>query len=64
MEANVTVNGKRLTIGEVMTLRVALTTFASNMQKPDSLGDDEHGKAMREGYLHWANATLDKMING
>lgn len=42
--AMVTINGLALTRGEVMTLRVALTSFDTDC------GDDEHGKAMTKAY--------------
>jgi hypothetical protein len=34
-----------------MTVRVALGAFAMDLQSKDSLGDDDHGHAMRDGYL-------------
>lgn len=42
--AMVTINGLALSRGEVMTLRVALTSFDCDC------GDDEHGKAMTKAY--------------
>lgn len=46
-----------------MTIRVALNSLMSDMQKPNALGDDEHGKAMASGYQKCAYATLVKMSN-
>jgi len=42
------VNGVRLTVGQAMTLRVALETFAMSLN--DGLGNDEHGKNMMAAY--------------
>ena len=51
VEPDITVNGVRLTTAEAMTVRVALGAFAMDLQSKDSLGDDDHGHAMRDGYL-------------
>jgi hypothetical protein len=34
-----------------MTVRVALGAFAMDLKCQGSLGDDDHGHAMRDGYL-------------
>jgi hypothetical protein len=34
-----------------MTVRVAIGSFALSLQVEDALGDDKHGRAMRDGYL-------------
>lgn len=49
-EPNITINGKQLTIGQAMTIRVALESFCMSLWS-EGLGDDAHGKAMTEGYL-------------
>ena len=49
-EADITINGQKLTAAQAMTIRVALGSFALSLQS-DGLGDDEHGAAMTEGYL-------------
>ena len=49
-EPNITINGVRLTTAEAMTVRVALGAFAMDLRAEDSLGDDDHGHAMRDGY--------------
>jgi hypothetical protein len=51
MEAFITVNDTPLTASQSMTVRVALATFAMDLQDPAALGDDEHGARMIEGYL-------------
>lgn len=50
-EPNITINGVRLTPAEAMTVRVALGAFAMDLRCEGSLGDDDHGHAMRDGYL-------------
>ena len=39
-----------LTVGQSMTVRCAIESFAFSLQE-DGLGDDEHGRAMTKGYL-------------
>jgi hypothetical protein len=48
-EPAVTINGHVLSIGEAMTLRVAVTGFHNEMMT-QGLGDDEHGKRMAWAY--------------
>lgn len=42
----VVVNGKTLTDAEAEVVRVAVSSMLMEMQTPDSLGKDEHGRAM------------------
>ena len=49
-EPTITVNGVPLTIGQAMTVRVALNSLAVDLRS-DGMGDDEHGRRMTEGYL-------------
>lgn len=48
-EAKITVNGVPLTVGQSMTMRVALEHFAGYLNE-EGLGDDKHGKTMTNGY--------------
>lgn len=48
-EWQITINGRALTTGQAMTVRVALESFALSLR--DGLGDDEHGKAMTAAYI-------------
>ncbi len=48
-EADITINGTRLTEGQAMTVRVALSDLAASLFA-GGLGDDEHGKRMTDGY--------------
>ena len=58
-EADVTINGKSLSFGQVMTLRVAIGSFLIGLQEPDALGDDESGRAMTKAY----KARLAEIMN-
>lgn len=49
-EPVITINGTTLSVGQAMTLRVAIGSFAMSLHA-DGLGDDEHGRMMVEGYL-------------
>ena len=57
-EARITINGVELTIGQSMTLRVALQSFAMDL-KENGLGSDETGKSIAKGYL----ARISEMNN-
>jgi hypothetical protein len=45
-----TLNGIALSIGQAMTLRVAIESFAISLVH-EGLGEDEHGRAMTKAYL-------------
>lgn len=45
-----TLNGQPLTQGQAMTLRVAIESFASDLER-NGLGDDFTGQAITAGYL-------------
>jgi hypothetical protein len=47
-EPDITINGRRLTTGEAMTVRNALNAFAYDLQ--DGLGEDDMGKDICRGY--------------
>lgn len=59
-EAKITVNGKELTPGESMTVRVALEGFASDLQHR-GLGPDEMGQKICKGYLGCIDGIRKKM---
>ena len=59
-EPIITINGHRLHTGQAMTVRVALQTFAIDLQR-DGLGDDEHGRRMTQHYLA-SIAAINSMI--
>jgi hypothetical protein len=49
-EAQITISGIQLTLGESMTVRVAVQAFAASLAA-DGLGEDKLGKDLCEGYL-------------
>lgn len=57
-EADVTVNGEHLSPPQVMTLRVALNSFAMEMEPKGALGNDDRGESIRKGYLARAREIL------
>lgn len=64
MESLVTINGTQLTVGQSMTLRVALTSFVHEMGQPNALGDDSSGRDIADGYHRRGSEVLQLMING
>lgn len=48
-EAQITINGVLLTMGQSMALRVAIESFRMDMV-PGHLGTDEHGEFMQKAY--------------
>ncbi len=58
-EADVTINGVRLTVAQSMALRVAATSFLQEMETPGALGDDMHGRTMVKNY----RARLTEVLN-
>jgi hypothetical protein len=50
-----------LSVGEAMTLRVALESFLMGLQDKHALGDDEHGIRMRDGYIYQGTRILSLM---
>jgi hypothetical protein len=59
-EPEITINGVRLTTAQAMTVRVALGSFMFDLQG-EGLGDDDHGRAMRDGYLTASRAIFALM---
>ncbi len=48
-EAEIEINGNLLSIGQSMTIRVALESFAQYLAE-NGLGNDNHGKRMVNSY--------------
>lgn len=59
-ESDILINGDRLTVGEAMTFRVAVTHFHGWLAE-NNLGDDEHGRAMTAGYRKNCESMFRKM---
>lgn len=60
-EAEVYIDGEKLTEAQVMAMRVALSSFVMKLTE-DGLGDDEHGKTMVANYTHHCNAVAAMLI--
>jgi len=50
-EPNIIINGRSLSQGASMTIRVAIEHFAIFLSQKDCLGNDETGRGIREGYI-------------
>jgi hypothetical protein len=57
-EADITIEGVRLTLAQSMTVRVAVSSYMMDMRM-DGLGDDETGKAIAAGYIARGNEVLE-----
>jgi hypothetical protein len=60
-EPRVTINGVDLSVGQAMTLRVAMAQFLEDMSHPNALGTDEHGRRMTAAYREHAR-NISAMI--
>lgn len=58
-EPDIYINGRQLTVGQAMTVRVAVSLMA---QIDLSMGDDEHGKRMANGYTARLTEIIDLMM--
>lgn len=61
-EATITINGVELSVGQVMTLRVAATAYWNELQDNDFLGTDEHGRRMVVAYRDRLAEILAMMV--
>jgi hypothetical protein len=61
IEAIVTINGVQLTVGQSMTLRLAVASFLTTMQN-EGLGEDGAGKAMADAYIARASEIEQLLI--
>jgi hypothetical protein len=58
-EAEIIINGHKLTFGQSMTVRVAIANMLMEFADPNALGEDEHGRAMTQGYRARASEVQD-----
>ena len=63
-EPHITINGRELTTGQAMAVRVAITGFYEEMNDPKALGDDEHGRFMVEQYRNRLSEVLHLVLVG
>lgn len=61
-ESEVTIDGVPLSFAQVMTLRVALTSYLMELRE-NGLGDDTTGKAIAAGYLAHGHAVARMLSN-
>lgn len=61
IEAAITIEGKRLTTAQSMTIRVALNNFSLDLHH-DGLGDDENGKTLVKSYLKRIDEIQNMLI--
>ena len=59
-EPEIIINGINVGPGCAMTIRVALETFCADLIQ-NGLGDDEHGKRMKQVYLDRINDIREVM---
>jgi len=60
----VVINDIKLTEGQIMALRVAVSSLYTQMGEPDALGEDEHGRAMTAAYRAQLALILRLMAGG
>ena len=60
---NWSVDGVKLTMGQCMTIHVALQDFGMQMEKKNALGKDEVGESIRQGYLRNVK-EINKITHG
>lgn len=60
-EPKIVVNGYELSLGQAMTMRVALETFSMTLSA-EGLGSDQTGKAICAGYLARADEIRKMMF--
>jgi hypothetical protein len=62
-EASITINDRQLSTAQAMAVRVAVSDFYAEMQDPDALGDDEHGRAMTKAYRERIAEVIEFMVD-
>ena len=64
--ANVIIDGMSLSNAQVMTLRVALSSYLTDLvdRGPAALGEDNHGRAMTAAYLARGREVESMLIDG
>jgi len=60
-EPKITVNGVELSVGEAMTVRVAVNNLLHDMLRPGALGFDKVGVDIAHGYSRCAASVISKM---
>lgn len=63
-EATIIINGVMLTETQSMAVRVYVASGLMELQDPDALGTDEHGRRMVEGYRRALSEVQDLIFRG
>ncbi len=63
-EAPISINGKELTVQQSMAVRVACTSFLTDMANDTALGDDTHGRLMVKAYRNRLTEVVTMLIDG
>lgn len=61
-EPTITINGVTLNNAQAMVVREAVASYHSDMQDPDALGDDPHGRRMTVLYREHMDAIIRLMV--
>lgn len=61
-EAEIVINGIRLSTGEAMTLRVAMGSLSLDLLDDLALGNDETGKSLTQGYRSCLTSITKAMM--
>jgi hypothetical protein len=62
-EPAITINGRALTVGQAMTVRVAIATLSEKLSEY-GLGDDEHGIRTTAAYLDRCDEIIKIIADG
>jgi hypothetical protein len=60
-EPVITVNGEQVSEAEAMTIRVALSCYAMDLENENALGSDVAGREIRGGYIRCIHALFRRM---
>lgn len=58
-EAEIVINGEKLTAAQAMTVRVAITDMLLKMSEPDALGKDHRGRVIAAAYRERAGEVQE-----
>lgn len=61
-EPKITINGKDLNQAQAMAVRVAISSFQTEMAPDGALGEDAAGEAIRQGYSSRISEVLTVML--
>ena len=62
-EPEITIQGLKLSQGEAMTMRIAVSYLIEEMSKKGCLGKDKLGEDIRKGYLRCSEKIQTMMLD-